>query len=78
MKHDIAASADRAEIKFDYKLIDPLPPRINGALNMTQRLGVGGCAVWGIDITATTTSDALYRIVTLFFYIVSATKSTCY
>jgi len=40
MKHDIAASADRREIKFDYKLIDPLPPTIDVALNIRQRVGV--------------------------------------
>ncbi len=40
MKHDIAASADRREIKFDYKIIGPLPPRIDGTLNIRQRVGV--------------------------------------
>jgi hypothetical protein len=40
MKHEIAASADRREIKFDYKLIDSLPPTIDGALNIRQRVGV--------------------------------------
>jgi hypothetical protein len=41
MKHDIAASADRREIKFDYKLIDHLPPRIDGTLNIRQRASLG-------------------------------------
>ncbi len=40
MQHDIVATADRREIKFDYKLIDLLPPTIDGALNIRQRVGV--------------------------------------
>ncbi len=40
MKHDIAADADLREIKFDYKLIDPLPPRIEGILDIRQTVGV--------------------------------------
>jgi hypothetical protein len=40
MKHDIVATADRREIKFDYKLIDPLPPTIDGAMNIRQRVGM--------------------------------------
>jgi hypothetical protein len=40
MKHDIVAGADRREIKFDYKLIDPLPPTIDGAMNIRQRVGM--------------------------------------
>ncbi len=40
MKHDIVASGDRWEIKFDYKLIDPLPSTIDGALNIRQTVGV--------------------------------------
>jgi hypothetical protein len=40
MKHDIAAGADCREIKLVYELIDPLPPRIDGTLNIRQRVGV--------------------------------------
>ncbi len=40
MKHDIAAGADHREIIFDYNLIDPLPPTIDGPLNTRQRVGV--------------------------------------
>jgi hypothetical protein len=40
MKHDIAASAHRPEIKFDHELLDLLPPTINWALNIRQRVGV--------------------------------------
>jgi hypothetical protein len=40
MKHDIVATVDRRELKFDYKLIDPLPRTIDGALNIRQRVGV--------------------------------------
>ncbi len=41
MTHNIAASADRREIKFDYKLIDLLLPRIDNTLNIRQRVSVG-------------------------------------
>jgi hypothetical protein len=40
MKQHIVAIADRRETKFDYKLIDTLPPRIDGTLNIRQRVGV--------------------------------------
>jgi len=40
MKDDIAASADPQKIKFYYKLLGPLPPTIDGTLNIRQRVGV--------------------------------------
>jgi hypothetical protein len=40
VKHDVAASADFREIKFDCKLIDLLPSRIDGTLNIRQRVSV--------------------------------------